>query len=119
MSLHYDLHSHSIASDGTLSPVELVTAARDAGVDVLALTDHDTLDGLLDAARTAFRLGAEEVNVYYRRSRNEMPVTEVEYDEAVAEGIQFNFLVSPTRIESSDWKATGLQGIAGGACRSA
>ncbi len=65
----------------------------------------------LDAARTAFRLGAEEVNVYYRRSRNEMPVTEVEYDEAVAEGIQFNFLVSPTRIESSDWKATGLQCI--------
>ena len=63
----------------------------------------------LDAARTALRLGAEEVNVYYRRSRDEMPVTEVEYDEAVAEGIQFNFLVSPTRIESSEWKATGLQ----------
>ena len=65
----------------------------------------------LDAARTALRLGAEEVNVYYRRSLGEMPVTEVEYDEAVAEGIQFNFLVSPTRIESSDWKATGLQCI--------
>ncbi len=65
----------------------------------------------LDAARTALRLGAEEVNVYYRRSRSEMPVTEVEYDEAVAEGIQFNFLVSPTRIESSEWKATGLQCI--------
>ena len=65
----------------------------------------------LDAARTALRLGAEEVNVYYRRSRGEMLVTEVEYDEAVAEGIQFNFLVSPTRIESSDWKATGLQCI--------
>jgi len=65
----------------------------------------------VDAARTALRLGAEEVNVYYRRSRSEMPVTEVEYDEAVAEGIQFNFLVSPTRIESSEWKATGLQCI--------
>ncbi len=65
----------------------------------------------LDAARTALRLGAEEVKVYYRRSRGEMPVTEIEYDEAVAEGIQFNFLVSPTRIESSDWKATGLQCI--------
>jgi len=65
----------------------------------------------VDAARTALRLGAEEVNVYYRRSRGEMPVTEVEYDEAVAEGIQFNFLVSPTRIESSEWKATGLQCI--------
>ena len=65
----------------------------------------------LDAARTALRLGAEEVNVYYRRSRSEMQVTEVEYDEAVAEGIKFNFLVSPTRIASNNWRATGLQCI--------
>ena len=65
----------------------------------------------LDAARTSLRIGAEEVNIYYRRSRNEMPVTEVEYDEAVAEGIRANFLVSPTRIVSDNWKATGLQCI--------
>jgi NADH-quinone oxidoreductase subunit F len=65
----------------------------------------------LDAARTALRLGAEEVSLYYRRSRDEMPVTEVEYDEAVAEGIHFHFLVSPTRIESDNWRATGLQCI--------
>jgi NADH-quinone oxidoreductase subunit F len=65
----------------------------------------------LDAARTALRLGAEEVSLYYRRSRDEMPVTEVEYDEAVAEGIRFHFLVSPTRIESENWRATGLQCI--------
>ncbi len=62
----------------------------------------------LDAARTAVRLGAEQVDVYYRRSRAEMPVTEVEFDEAVEEGIRFNFLVSPTRIESRNWKASGL-----------
>jgi len=65
----------------------------------------------LDAARTALRLGAEEVNIYYRRSRSEMPVTEVEYDETVAEGIKVNFLVSPTRIVNSNWRATGLQCI--------
>ncbi len=65
----------------------------------------------LDAARTALRLGADEVNIYYRRSRNEMPVTEVEYDEAITEGVQTNFLVSPTRIVSDNWKATGLQCI--------
>lgn len=56
MSLHHDLHTHSLASDGTLSPAALVARARQAGVDVLALTDHDTLDGLeeaRDAARTA------------------------------------------------------------------
>jgi len=65
----------------------------------------------LDAARTALRLGADEVNIFYRRSREEMPVTEVEYDEAVAEGIGINFLVSPTRIASDNWKVTGLQCI--------
>ncbi|MBE0479930.1 MAG: FAD-dependent oxidoreductase [Dehalococcoidia bacterium] len=65
----------------------------------------------LDAARTALRLGAEDVSIYYRRSRNEMPVTAVEYEEAVAEGIGFHFLVSPTRVTSSDWRVNGLQCI--------
>ncbi|MGQ9545671.1 MAG: NADH-quinone oxidoreductase subunit NuoF [Dehalococcoidia bacterium] len=65
----------------------------------------------LDASRTALRLGAEQVSIFYRRSREEMPVTEVEYDEAVAEGVQFNFLVSPTRIVNNAWKVTGLQCI--------
>jgi NADH-quinone oxidoreductase subunit F len=65
----------------------------------------------LDAARTSLRLGADEVNIFYRRSREEMPVTEVEYEEAMAEGIQINFLVSPTRIVNDNWKATGLQCI--------
>ena len=61
MGLRYDLHSHSIASDGTLSPAELVDAAHAAGVDVLALTDHDTLDGLDAAARRASSLGLQLV----------------------------------------------------------
>jgi NADH-quinone oxidoreductase subunit F len=65
----------------------------------------------LDSARTALRLGADEANIYYRRSREEMPVTEVEYDEALNEGTRVNFLVSPTRIVSSNWKVTGLQCI--------
>jgi NADH-quinone oxidoreductase subunit F len=63
----------------------------------------------LDSSRTALRLGADEVSIFYRRSREEMPITEVEYDEALAEGVQVNFLVSPTRLVSSDWKVTGLQ----------
>ncbi|MFC1986528.1 NADH-quinone oxidoreductase subunit NuoF [Chloroflexota bacterium] len=65
----------------------------------------------LDAARTALRLGAGEVNIYYRRSRDEMPVTEVEYDQTVDEGIQVNFLISPTRIVNENWEVTGLQCI--------
>jgi predicted metal-dependent phosphoesterase TrpH len=40
-----DLHTHSTASDGTLSPAEVVAAAAADGLDVVALTDHDTTDG--------------------------------------------------------------------------
>ncbi|GGR64113.1 phosphatase [Micromonospora fulviviridis] len=40
-----DLHTHSTASDGTLGPAELVRAAAEAGLDVVALTDHDTTAG--------------------------------------------------------------------------
>lgn len=54
MNSKVDLHSHSTASDGTLSPTDLVRRAAAAGVDVLALTDHDTTEGL-DEAETAAR----------------------------------------------------------------
>ncbi len=67
----YDLHSHSTASDGTLTPDALVARAAGAGVDVLALTDHDTLDGLHDAAEAAREAGVTlvpgvEVSVSWR-----------------------------------------------------
>lgn len=54
--MRIDLHAHSAASDGTDPPGEVVARARAAGVDVLALTDHDTLAGL-DAARAALPPG--------------------------------------------------------------
>lgn len=44
-----DLHTHTTASDGTDSPAEMVAAARAAGLDVLALTDHDTVRGWAQA----------------------------------------------------------------------
>lgn len=62
MSLHYDLHSHSTVSDGTLSPEALVQRAAAQGVDVLALTDHDATDGLGAARAAAHRHGIELVN---------------------------------------------------------
>ena len=43
----YDLHSHTTASDGLLSPAELVARAVEMGVTTLAITDHDTTVGLL------------------------------------------------------------------------
>ena len=53
----FDLHTHSLQSDGTLAPAELVTRAQAAGVDVLALTDHDVTDGIAEARITADRIG--------------------------------------------------------------
>ncbi len=52
----------------------------------------------MDAARTAVRLGAEEVNVIYRRTRTEMPARAEEVDHAEEEGVRFHFLRSPQRI---------------------
>jgi len=52
-----DLHTHSTASDGALPPAGLVARAADRGVTVLALTDHDTLEGLAEARAAAAGLG--------------------------------------------------------------
>jgi predicted metal-dependent phosphoesterase TrpH len=53
----YDLHSHSNASDGALSPTELVQRAHKCGVTSLALTDHDTVAGLGEARTAAAAAG--------------------------------------------------------------
>jgi len=55
------LHTHSTASDGDLSPPELVRAAKKRGLGVLALTDHDTLGGLEAAANEAKAQGIDFV----------------------------------------------------------
>lgn len=52
-----DLHCHSDRSDGTLAPAELVRRAHANGVEMLALTDHDEVDGLAEASAEAARLG--------------------------------------------------------------
>jgi NADH-quinone oxidoreductase subunit F len=65
----------------------------------------------IDAARSALRKGARHVTVLYRRSREEMPVSPIEFHEAEEEGVEFQFLVSPTRIESENNKVTGVRFI--------
>ncbi|HRZ01503.1 MAG TPA: 3',5'-nucleoside bisphosphate phosphatase [Burkholderiaceae bacterium] len=52
-----DLHAHSTVSDGALAPAVLVERAATQGVELFALTDHDELDGLAEAASAAERLG--------------------------------------------------------------
>jgi len=55
--MRIDLHTHSTASDGTQSPAEVVGSAAEAGLDVLALTDHDTTAGWEEAAAAAIHHG--------------------------------------------------------------
>jgi 3',5'-nucleoside bisphosphate phosphatase len=52
-----DLHVHSTASDGTATPTELVELALGAGLDVLAIADHDSVAGLAEASRAAENTG--------------------------------------------------------------
>lgn len=60
--LDYDLHCHSSISDGTLAPAEVVNRAAERGVKVLALTDHDDLDGLDEARAAAAQRGMIFIN---------------------------------------------------------
>ncbi len=58
----------------------------------------------MDACRTAVRLGAENVYVIYRRTRDEMPAEDVEIREAEEEGVQFKYLTSPIAFGDADGK---------------
>lgn len=54
-----DLHTHTIYSDGTFAPARVVELARERGLDAIAITDHDTVDGLAEAEAAAARAGVE------------------------------------------------------------
>ncbi|UCD85114.1 MAG: NADPH-dependent glutamate synthase [Deltaproteobacteria bacterium] len=56
----------------------------------------------MDSARTALRLGSEEVHLIYRRSRKEMPARHAEIEHAEEEGIKFNFLTNPVKFIGDD-----------------
>jgi NADPH-dependent glutamate synthase beta subunit-like oxidoreductase/ferredoxin len=66
----------------------------------------------MDAARSSFRLGAEEVFILYRRTREEMPVDPRELEQMEEEGIKVNYLTQPIRVLSEDGiKVSGVQCI--------
>lgn len=74
MSVQHDLHSHSTASDGSLRPSELVRLAKLRNIDVLALTDHDNIDGIREAWFEAAKVGLQlvagaEISVSWGRSK--------------------------------------------------
>ncbi len=59
MSDFVDLHTHSTASDGTYAPSDVVKLAKENGLSALALTDHDTIAGIAEAAATALEIGID------------------------------------------------------------
>lgn len=59
--LRFDLQAHSIYSDGALEPAQVVATAADAGVQLMALTDHDTVDGVSEALASGAAHGVKVV----------------------------------------------------------
>lgn len=61
MNGYIDLHTHSTCSDGTFTPTEVVKEAAKAGLRAIALTDHDTVDGLEEAVEAGKKYGLEVI----------------------------------------------------------
>ncbi len=74
-----DLHTHSTISDGTFSPEELIEAAHALGIKTFALTDHDTMDGVVRAQNCAERLGMQLISGVEISSQWSRPATKKSY----------------------------------------
>ena len=61
MEKYIDLHTHSLKSDGSMTPAEVVQEAKRAGLAAIALSDHDTVDGLEEAIAEGEKQGVEVV----------------------------------------------------------
>lgn len=61
MEKYIDLHTHSLMSDGSMTPSEVVREAKKAGLAAIALSDHDTVDGVKEAMAEGERIGVEVV----------------------------------------------------------
>lgn len=59
---HIDLHTHSTASDGTLSPSQLARYAKEKGISSIALTDHDTIEGIDEFKKECAAIGIEAIS---------------------------------------------------------
>ena len=57
-----DLHIHTYFSDGTMSPEEVITAAKEAGLSAIAIADHDTVDGIVPAKAAGDLVGIEVIS---------------------------------------------------------
>lgn len=61
MEKYIDLHTHSLKSDGSMTPAQVVREAKRAGLTAIALSDHDTVDGLPEALAEGEKIGVEVI----------------------------------------------------------
>jgi formate dehydrogenase beta subunit len=65
----------------------------------------------IDCVRSSFRIGKDDVNLVYRRTKREMPADHVEIKDAEEENVKFHYLTNPTKILTREGKVTGVECI--------
>ncbi|HWQ29689.1 MAG TPA: NAD(P)-binding protein [Negativicutes bacterium] len=97
--------------EGVLGGIEFLRKATLAepiylGQHVIVIGGGNTA---MDVARTAVRLGADHVQVLYRRTRAEMPAEDIEIEEAEEEGVEFTYLVAPIEVIEENGRAKAVR----------
>lgn len=103
-----DLHTHSTASDGSMTPTQLVIHAKENGISAMALTDHDTVDGIGEFKTAAQKIGIDaisgvEISAKFRR---EMHILGLFVDESNSE---FKSVLKELRMSRQSRNKTVLE----------
>ncbi|MDY6893457.1 MAG: NADH-quinone oxidoreductase subunit NuoF [Chloroflexota bacterium] len=96
-----------VSGEDTLGVIDCVSLLRDVSLGRSIRLGRSVAvvgggNAAIDASRTALRLGAKDVTILYRRTRDEMPAAAEEIEEAVREGVNIEYLVAPTNISRSN-----------------
>ena len=98
--------------EGVVDAIEFIYGLRTSSFNQVAVGDKVVVIGLgmtaIDAATQAKRLGASEVTIVYRRTKEEMPCTQVELDLAMLDGCQIEWLAAPKEIIGENGKVKAI-----------
>jgi len=98
--------------EGVVDAIEFIYSLRSKTYNQIPVGDKVAIIGMgmtaIDAATQAKRLGATEVTIVYRRTRDEMPCTQVELDLAMLDGCDIKWLAAPREVIGKDGKVTSL-----------